>query len=104
MSTVSPPHIRLDDRGVAWIDDTNIKVIEIALEKVAHGSSPEEMYEQHDAYLSLAQIYAALAYYHDHQPEFDAEIERQVKDFDQRRAAALNSPLRQRLRAAGKLA
>ena len=30
-------HIRLDDRGVAWIDDTNTKVIEVALDMIAHG-------------------------------------------------------------------
>ncbi len=33
MATVTNTHVALDDRNVAWIDDTNIKVIEIALEK-----------------------------------------------------------------------
>ncbi len=104
MATVTSTHIVLDDRKVAWIDDTNIKVIEVALEKIAHGSSPEEIFDQHQGYLTLAQIHAALAWYYDHQSEFDAEIRRQVKEFDSLRNQSLDSPLRQRLRAAGKLA
>jgi hypothetical protein len=36
-------HIRIDQRGVAWIDDTNIKVIEIAMDLRAHGWSAEEI-------------------------------------------------------------
>ncbi len=103
MSTVSNTHIVLDDEGVAWIDDTNVKVIEVASEKIAHGSSPEEIYDQHRGHLSLAQIHAALAWYYDHRNEFDAEIRRQVKEFDSLRDGSLDSPLRQRLRSAGKL-
>ena len=103
MSTISPPHIRLDDRGVAWIDDANVKVTEVALDKIAHGSSPEEIHDQHNGHLSLAQIHAALAYYYDHQAEFDAEIEQQVREYDQLRKQSLDSPGRQRLRSMGKL-
>jgi len=103
MSTTAGPHIVLDDRGVVWIDDTNVKVLEVALEKIAHGSSPEEMYDQHRGHLSLGQIHAALAWYYDHQGEFDAEIRRQVKEFDMLRDQSPDSPLQQRLRAAGKL-
>ena len=103
MSTVSETHIRLDDRGVAWIDDTNIKVVEVALEQIAHGSSPEEIFEQHSGYLSLGQIHAALSHYYDHQSEYDAEIERQMTEADALRAGSLDSPGRRRLRALGKL-
>ncbi|MEO8496716.1 MAG: DUF433 domain-containing protein, partial [Planctomycetota bacterium] len=79
-------HITLDVHSVAWIDDTNIKVIEIALEKIAHGSSAEEIYDQHRGYLTLAQIHAALAWYYDHQSEFETEIGQQLKEFDSLRA------------------
>ena len=96
-------HIHLDDRGVAWVDDTNIKVIEIASEYLAHGDSPEEMCAQHWGTLSLGQIYAALGYYFDHQVEFDAEIERQLLDYRQRRLNSLDSPGRRRLRSMGLL-
>lgn len=103
MSTVSETHIRLDDRGVAWIDDTNIKVVEIALEHIAHGESPDEIFEQHNGYVSLAQIHAALSHYYDHQSEYDAEIERQLSETDALRAGSLDSPGRRRLRALGKI-
>ncbi len=103
MATVTNTHVALDDRNVAWIDDTNIKVIEIALEKIAHGSSADDIYDQHRGYLTLAQIHAALAWYYDHQSEFDAEIRQQLKEFDSLRAQSLDSPVRQRLRTAGKL-
>ena len=103
MSVTAPAHIRLDDAGVAWIDDTNVKVIEVVLDKLAHGSSPEEIHFQHP-HLSLGQIYAALSYYHDHQNEFDAEIHRQLEEVDALAAQAADSPVRKRLRQAGKLA
>jgi hypothetical protein len=47
MSTIAATHIRLDEDGVAWIDDTTIKVVEIAIDKIAIGSSPEETHFQY---------------------------------------------------------
>ena len=100
---MTAPHIHLDQRGVAWIDDTNVKVIEIALEKIAHGFDAEEIHNQHEGLLSLAQIHAALSWYYDHQVEMDVEIQRQVQDFDRLRAKSLDSMGRQRLKKLGKL-
>jgi uncharacterized protein (DUF433 family) len=102
MSQTTTAHIHLDDRGVAWIDDTNTKVIEVVLDKLAHGSSPEEIHFQHP-HLSLAQIHAALSYYYDYQQAFDAEIARQLQEVETLMAQAGDSPLRRRLRALGKL-
>lgn len=102
MSQTTTAHIHLDDRGVAWIDDTNTKVIEVVLDKLAHGSSPEEIHFQHP-HLSLAQIHAALSYYYDYQQAFDTEIARQLQEVETLMAQAEDSPLRQRLRALGKL-
>jgi uncharacterized protein (DUF433 family) len=101
MNTHVATHIHLDDAGVAWIDDTNVKVIEVALDKIAYGWSPEETHFQHPD-LSLAQIHAALSYYHDHQARFDAEIQRQLAEVEAMTAKAGDSPLRKRLRAARK--
>jgi uncharacterized protein (DUF433 family) len=78
MATVVSTLIELDERGVAWITGTKVKVIEVTTDKLAHGSSPEEMHVQYP-HLSLAQIYAALAYYYEHQTEFEAEILRQAE-------------------------
>lgn len=103
MDVASSSHIRLDERGVAWIDDSNIKVIEVALEHVAHGSNAEEIHREHRGYLTRGQIHAALAWYYDHRDVFDEEIERGAKEHDRLRAEHLDSPGRARLKAEGKL-
>ena len=102
MLATETAHIHLDERGVAWIDDTNVKVVEVVLDKIAYGWNPEEIHRQHP-HLSLAQIYAAFTYYYDHQAEIDAEIERQVLRVEELRAQAGDSLARKRLRALGKL-
>lgn len=96
MSIEIETHIWLDENRVAWIDDTNIKVIEVAIDKIAHGSSPEEIHFQYP-HLSLAQVHAALAYYYDHQSELDAEIEQRWRAADTLAAKASDPTLRQKL-------
>jgi uncharacterized protein (DUF433 family) len=100
--TTVTPHIRLDEQGRAWIDDSKVKVIEVILDHVAYGWSAEEIHAQH-SHLSLGQIYAALAYYYDHQVEFDREIEQSRQRADALATETAASPVRQRLRASGKL-
>lgn len=102
MSVAGKTHVRLDDAGVAWVDDTNVKVVEVVLDKLAHGSSAEEMHLQYP-HLSLAQIYAALSYYHDHQAECDSQIQRQLQEVDALATQASDSPVRTRLRETGNL-
>lgn len=102
MTTAVASHVVLDDRGRPWVEGTNTKVIEIVMDKIAFGWSPEEMHRQHP-HLPLSKIYAALSYYYDHQAELDAQIERELGEIDKIRAAAGESPLIARLRAAGKL-
>ncbi|MFL5807795.1 MAG: DUF433 domain-containing protein [Roseiflexaceae bacterium] len=89
-------HINLDERGVAWVDNTNTKVIEIVEDVLAYGWSAEEIHFQHP-HLSLAQIHAALSFYYDNQQQFDAQIAADLVAFDRRRADALDSPMRQRI-------
>ena len=74
-------HIILDKKGVPFITGTNMKVIELVLDKSAYGWSPEELHFQHP-YLSLGQIHSALAYYWDHQKELDADIEKRLATVD----------------------
>jgi len=62
--------IDLDERGVAYIAGTRMKVAEIAREKVGLGYSAEQSLEAHP-HLTLAQIYAALSYYYSHREEVD---------------------------------
>ena len=102
-ATVNAAHIKLDAHGVAWIDDTNTKVIEVAQDMIAHGWSPEEIHFQH-SHLSLAQIHAALGYYYDNKAEFDTAIQDSLHDVSELRDQTAESPLRKRLRELGKLA
>jgi uncharacterized protein (DUF433 family)/uncharacterized protein YuzE len=102
-STIVTDHIVLDQRGVAWVDDTNVKVIEIVLDKLGYGMSPEQIHEEFP-HLSLAQIHAAFAYYYDHKAEFDVEIERQYQEYLALwKAQGKDTPLHKKLRAAGKI-
>jgi uncharacterized protein (DUF433 family) len=95
-------HVQIDDRGVPWIDGTNTKVMEVALDMIAHGWSPEEIHFQH-AHLPLAQIRAALAHYYDHQQDMDALVQRSLEQARRRRAEAGESPIHKRRREMGKL-
>lgn len=103
MTTVATAPIEIDDEGVAWIIGANTQVIEVALDHLAHGWSPEEIYFQHYRQLSMAEIYAALSYYYEHQSEFDSEIKRQSEEIKRLRDEAGDSPGRKRLRAMGLL-
>ena len=102
MPTLTAPHIWIDERGVAWVDETNTKVREIALDVIAQGWGPKEIHLNHP-HLSLAQIHSALAYYYDHKSELDAEIEEGLRRIEAMRAAAGESPIRKRLAVLGKL-
>ena len=97
-------HIHRDERGVAWIDDTNIKVVEVVLDHV-QGNSPEQIHEEYP-HLSLAQIYAALAYYYDNRQEIDALMQQWQASYETGYAQPSNQAWRDelRLRAAAKRA
>ena len=95
-STVS--QIETDEKGVAWIAGANTKVIEVVLDKLAYGWSPEETHFQHP-HLSLAQIHAALAYYYEHQEQLDSEIARRRQEAETMAADSVDSSLRRKLLA-----
>jgi hypothetical protein len=60
-------------------------------EYLATGHSALELQTSHPQ-LSLAQIYSALAYYHDHKAEFDREIA-ELREFAEKYRAELGEPL-----------
>ncbi|GAK59827.1 protein containing DUF433 [Candidatus Vecturithrix granuli] len=93
-------HIVLNANGTPVIVGTSMKVTQLLLEKTAYGWSPEELYFQHP-YLTLGQIYSALAYYWDHQEELDQEIERRLEFVNRVQQTMGVSPLFQRLKARG---
>ena len=81
MTAAFATQIELDDRGVAWICGTKVKVIEVVLDKIAYGSSPEEIHFQHPN-LSLAQIHGALTYYYENQNCIDKQIRHGLEESD----------------------
>src|SRR5438046_7273349 len=97
-TATSTQHIKLDEQGRPWLDETNVKVIEVVLDHIAYGWSAEAIHDNHP-HLSLAQIYAALGWYYDHQAEMDPEIERQAERIGELRKSAAPSPLQRRLAA-----
>lgn len=92
------PHIVLDEAGVAWIEGTTIKVIELVVERRAYGWSPEELAYQHPA-LSLGQIFSALAYAWDHRETLEVEISERLSKADTLRSQIGDGALAARLRA-----
>ncbi|MBI3942721.1 MAG: DUF433 domain-containing protein [Chloroflexi bacterium] len=93
-------HIVLNDANVPVIAETTMKVVELVLDHKAYGWSPEELYFQHP-YLTLGQIYSALAYYYDHQEELDQDIELGLQQVDQIQQTLKPSSLVARLKAKG---
>ena len=102
MAAVSYPHIDFTSEGVAVIAGTQTKVIEVVLDRIAHHWDADEIHRQHP-HLSLAQIYGALTYYHDHQPEMDREIEAQLRQVESIKASCGESSIRIKLKAMGLL-
>jgi uncharacterized protein (DUF433 family) len=93
-------HITLNEMGVPVIAGTTMKVTELVQEYIAYGWSPEELHFQHP-YLTLGQVYSALAYYWDHKEELDQDIERRLARVNQLRRSSRPSPLLARLRDQG---
>ena|SRR5439155_5383876 len=93
-------HIRLDEHGVAWIDQTRVKLTDAAVDWLANRSSAEEMHLQYP-HLSVAQIHAALAHDHDHKQAFDKDIAEGFERTDRLAAESADSPGRRKLRAMG---
>ena len=95
-------HIVTDERGVPLIEGTTTKVVELVLDVMAYGWSPDEIQFQHP-HLTLGQIHSALAYYWDHKEELDGDIERRLERVEGIRREVGPSQLAERLKAKGLL-
>ena len=96
-------HVAIDASGVPYVAGTTMKVVQLVMAQLANGWSPEELHFQYQ-YLTLGQIYSALAYYWDHKATLDADIERRRQLAERARQESGPSPLAARLRAQGLLA
>lgn len=95
-------HIAVDSEGVALIAGTSMKVVELVLDSKAYGWSPEELHFQHP-YLTMGQIYSALAYYWDHKDEVDRDIEWRLRRVDVLAEELPPTGLDDRLRSLGRI-
>ena len=84
--------------GKPCIDNYKISVHDIA-ESHNQGFMPEQIIAEHYPELTLAQVYAALAYYYEHKAQIDREIAEEAKEV-RARAQADSSPLAERMRKA----
>lgn len=76
------------------------RVAMIVMDYLASGLGPEEIV-RHYPYLHLAEVHSAMAYYHDHREEIDAEIRSELKQVGDPSEANSKSALWQKLKAAG---
>ncbi len=95
-------HIILDGQNRPIIEGTTMKVTELVESHLAYGWSPQELHFQYP-YLTLGQIYSALAYYWDHKEELDRKIQEGFEFAEEMRRNAEPWPLRERLKAEGRI-
>ena len=98
LSETGYEHIVLNESQVPTIAGTTMKVIELVLDHLAYGWSPEELHFQHP-HLTMGQIHSALAYYWDHKTELDQDIERRLQFIDQVQQTTHPTPLAEKLKA-----
>lgn len=98
MPAIPYAHIEITPQGVPILAGTTIKVVEVAMDRLAHYWDADEIQRQHP-HLSLAQIHSTLAYYYDHQAELDMDIERRLREAEETIAQVGNTALHKVQRA-----
>jgi uncharacterized protein (DUF433 family) len=93
------PHIVKEPGKPARLErHARTRVALIVMDYQGRGWSVEEIVRQY-SYLTLAEVHAALAYYHDHVQEIDEEIEAESAEVERLRRTTPESPLLKRLRS-----
>ena len=73
IATVTKPvPLHLDAAGVLRVGNTRVS-LDSVLAAFQDGSTPEEIVQQYDT-LSLAEVYAVISYYLDHQSDLDSYL------------------------------
>ena len=81
--------------GKARIAGTRIRVMDIVVWHERQGMSPDEIVDMVD-HITLADVYAALAYYFDHRSEIEMSFEREaelVQEYKQKYPSKLREKL-----------
>jgi uncharacterized protein (DUF433 family) len=78
MTTVMDGHIEVDEKGVARVGKTRMEITQLIPAMRVNGLTAEQAAEGYP--LTVADVHAALAYYHDHRADVDA----QIREIDER--------------------
>jgi len=98
-TAVTYPHIVNEEGRFARLErHPRTRVSMIVTDYLWRGWSAEEIVRQYP-YLTLAEVHAALTYYHDHEAEIDGELEAERKEVERFRKEAPVSPVLARLKA-----
>jgi len=99
IATVVYPHISKSSGEPAHLEQhPRTRVSMIVTDYLGRGWSAEEIV-LHYPYLTMAEVHAALGYYHDHQAEIDRELAEEWTTAEQGRTSAPLTPLLAKLRA-----
>lgn len=102
MSTISAyPHIVKESGSPARLEShPRTRVAMIVMDYLGRGLGPEDIV-RHYPYLTLAEVHAAMTYYHDHQDEIDTEIQSELDQLGSSADANSRSAIWQKLKAKG---
>jgi hypothetical protein len=70
------------------------------MDYLGRGLAPEDIV-RHYPYLTLAEVHAAMTYYHDHREEIDAEIRGELEQLQKSADANSHSAIWHKLKAGG---
>jgi hypothetical protein len=100
---VTYPHIEKIEGSSARLKRLpRIRVAQIVIDYLNHGWSADEICI-HYPHLKPAEVHSAMAYYFDHQPEIDGEIDAEQRLIAESRKNTQPTPVELRLRAQGLL-
>lgn len=100
-TTTAYPHIAKEDGSAARLKNhPRTRVAMIVMDYLVRGFGPEDLV-RHYPYLRLAEVHAAMTYYHDNQDEIDAEIRAELDQIDDDPDANQRSAVWQKLKAKG---
>jgi Protein of unknown function (DUF433) len=102
MSTITAyPHIVKEPGAPARLEShPRTRVAMIVMDYLGRGLGPEDIV-RHYPYLKLAEVHAAMTYYHDHRAEIDAEIQDELDQLQDTADANSGSAIWQKLKASG---
>jgi hypothetical protein len=94
------PHIIKSEGEAARLEKhPRTRVAMLAADYLWRGWSAEEIVRQY-SYLTLAEVHAALAYFHDHRDEIESELVSEYRDSEEWKERHPTAPLLVRFKAA----